>query len=520
MLNWSTDPIYFDSEPQETNKWLNANELIEQNKEETIFCNYDRKLLKLYSIMVRRVDFVRKKTSDRILARFPYIELTDDEKEHIEKKQLSIAERIRDYFYKSDIRRTLEWRSILRKNLERGFIPLPFLRCLPDELAVDFKRRNFESARGEGFRMPIKLTPQIAYLCGLINGDGSLKKYVLSIVDFSDLNIQQLQNQFQVLFYQKGRIQHQTENSPEVIITNLWVVRFFSFLTSQPIGGKKYAELREPLLFKEEPFRSHYWSGAMDADGSYKNGTLHFVSASKRFTLDFIDFLNSHIISPNYNERGDRNHCIYIPKKYHQIYKDVMVSFHPEKKKEFQLLKEGRDHSSPIPKKFVGIKQSSLVNGYFNFSLLKNIQVLGLGSFITTARNSLTKSSFARKLGISRRFLDQLENNRNAFSISILERILAMQDLSLMPFLASYGRSIRFRKLSSTPIFLEYRPCDHFISLAEKLLFYNTTITLPRDDPTFKQELEEFFGIAIPTNSISNRLVLHFFETFCKLEVK
>ncbi len=256
-LNWQEDPIYFDSEARPVSEWLNANELVTNNRINDIFLE-DKKTLNLYPLMVRRSDFIREKSADRILARFPYVQLTEEEKEIITSQELLIAEKLRDYFYKSDNRRILEWRDILQKDLERGFVPLPFLRCFPEELKIDFHNRSFESARGEAFTLPLHLTDEIAYLSGMVNGDGSLKKYVLLIVDYSIENIRQLKEQFQRLFDQIGRIQLQTENSPTLIITNLWVVRFFSFLTSQPIGGKKYHALREPLLFQEQPFRSHY----------------------------------------------------------------------------------------------------------------------------------------------------------------------------------------------------------------------------------------------------------------------
>jgi len=298
FLSWLNDPIYFDAEPKPVNVWINANELIETNRKDEIFLN-GTDTLNLFPILVRRADFVRESPTDRILARFPYLQLTTEEKSVIIRQELSIAEKLRDYFYKSDNRKILEWRDVLRKDLERGIVPLPFLRCFPEELPFNLHDRILSSARGEKFKLPLHLTEELAYLCGIVNGDGNLTKYVVNIVDYSLENIRQLKERFECLFQQSGRIQLQSENSPTLIITNLWVARLFSFLTDQPIGGKKYESLREPLLFFNQPLRSLYWSGVMDADGSYGRNNITLTSTNLNFTKEFISFLNELKINSN-----------------------------------------------------------------------------------------------------------------------------------------------------------------------------------------------------------------------------
>ena len=70
-------------------------------------------------------------------------------------------------------------------------------------------------------------------------------------------------------------------------------VRLFNFLTSQTIQGAKYDSLQEPMLLKRlgEPYRSLYWRGAMDADGSFKGG-ISFTSASRTYVQDFQNYLH------------------------------------------------------------------------------------------------------------------------------------------------------------------------------------------------------------------------------------
>ena len=89
-LNWQTDPLYFDLQPVSTSDWLNANDLLKKGRKKEIFL-YEPTTLNLFPIMVRRSDFLRKNASDRILARFPYIQLVEEEKQIVASQELLIA---------------------------------------------------------------------------------------------------------------------------------------------------------------------------------------------------------------------------------------------------------------------------------------------------------------------------------------------------------------------------------------------------------------------------------------------
>ncbi|NHJ32014.1 MAG: hypothetical protein FK732_04045, partial [Asgard group archaeon] len=360
VINWLNDPLLFDLEPQPVNQWINANELIQQNRSKEIFLSEGQ--LKLFPIMIRKNDFVRRNPSDRIMARFPFLVINNDVQEQIKDKILLISEVTRDYLYKSINKSILEWKKDILKYLAKSAIPFPIIRCcfelVPNLHAlVNETSLRFTSARGEAFKMPTILTKELAYLAGMINGDGNLQKYTLRIVDYSIKNIKQLQAMFQDYFDQTGNILYKTPNAPEVVITNLWVVRLFSFLTGQPIGMRKYDHLREPLIFMQEPYRSYYWSGVMDADGSYKNGKVSFVSASKTFAKDFLHYLESNKIKGTYTEREDIAGVVYIPSVYHDELKELLVCLHPEKSLEFHTISHG--HTKKIAH-FVGYKNSSL----------------------------------------------------------------------------------------------------------------------------------------------------------------
>ncbi|MGC9780224.1 MAG: hypothetical protein HZR80_13345 [Candidatus Heimdallarchaeota archaeon] len=518
VINWQNDPLLFDLEPQPVNQWVNANELIQQNRSEEIFLSDG--YLNLYPIMVRKNDFVRQKVSDRIMARFPFLVIDKEIQEQIVNKILLISEVTRDYFYKSINKSILQWKQDILKYLGRGTLPYPIVRCcfelVPNlHTLINETSLRFTSARGEGFKMPRKLTKELAYLAGMVNGDGNLQKYTLRIVDYSIKNIKQLQVMFQEYFDQTGNILYKTPNSPEVVITNLWVVRLFSFLTEQPIGIRKYDHLGEPLVFKQEPFRTYYWSGVMDADGSYKKSKVTFVSASLHFAKDFRNFLINNNIDSKLTEREDNTITIYIPVRFHSLLTKVLTCLHPEKKLEFIQLDSVPYRTVAF---FAGFKDSALVNDYFNFKLMNNLSVANLGQTIRQFRGEQPRRIFVKNLDISERALQDIEKGIMSINILLLDEILQHQKISLMPFLTQH-ENIRYHIRGSKHVKLDTRPNETLTSLLKPLKFYKHRTNIPLSNNVLTQELEDHFQIKITNNKITTKLLLQFFSIFCKTQL-
>lgn len=520
-LNWQNDCLLIDPEPVPKTHWLTANDLIEQESEESIL-QKDNTFTNLYGILVRKSDFLRTNTLDRILARFPFLVLTENQKKWVKENDLLLSEAARDYFYKSDNRSILSWRKIIRKYLKRGIIPYPLYR-LGDILETkkqppDITREKyvyFSSARGELFKIPNQLTKEIAYLAGVINGDGNLRRYILSIVDFSHKNIKWLKQQFELQFDQEGRIQWQTENSPEIIITNKWIVRFFSYLTDQPIDDKKYDDLREPLIFQKEPFRTHYWSGVLDADGSYANNNITFTSASAIFVKDFQKFITTKNIESKIQTQKNGGYQVYISRGFHEKFKKYLKSFHPEKKIEFQNLQGKR---SIWVKHFTGFNNESLVNGYFNFRLLSGLRVYGLDNFLKRIRKGRLKKDFARLLEISPSSLREMEAGLYGINLPLLEKILELEGQELMPFLANY-EELKYRMRSSKLVKLSYKPNEKFAEIASQLIFFKNLIRFPADS-NLKNDIQKLFSITLKKDTITTKIILDFFKAFCHFSRK
>ena len=519
VRSWFSDPIYFD--PQPNAAWVNANELLEAGRKHEVFLA-DRQTLNLYPILVRRSDFLRRNASDRVLARFPFLRLTVEERDAFSQQELLVAERLRDYFYRSVDRRILEWRSLLHHYLEeRGAVPLPFLRCLPAAVPAatslfSLEGRTFESARGESFTMPSNLTSELAYLCGVINGDGSLTRYVLNIIDYSLAHIRQLRERFSRLFGQTGRIQQQSETSPALIITNLWVVRLVSFLTGQPIGGKKYAALREPLLFRDEPLRSFYWSGVMDADGSYARRNVTLTTASEEFAMNFMTVLQCYNIECTLYKEENGIYQVYIPRKSHHVFKTKFHCFHPEKVIAFQTLREGRAKRPKRPRFFAGFKKETMINNYFDFTLLKGMYVVGLTSFLVEQRGRRTIKAFSKELQLSPGFYHRLETGKSAMALRVLMRLLKLKQEPFLPFLFRHKNTIRYRKHKSLPVFLDLQPNKELLFLAQNMTFYDHSIRLSTvHNEHLVRHAQKHFDINLNDTLIKNGAINEFFTTFC-----
>ncbi|MHA1125527.1 MAG: hypothetical protein ACTSO7_04280 [Candidatus Heimdallarchaeota archaeon] len=358
--------------------------------------------------------------------------------------------------------------------------------------------------------MPTTLDKELAYLAGMVNGDGHLEKYFLHIVDYSIKNITQLQTKFQDYFAQIGNISHKRKNSPELVITNLWVVRFFSFLTSQPIGGKKYGQLTEPLILLEEPFRSYYWSGVMDSDGSYKNRHVTLCSASEDYILSFISYLSVKGIKATFRRRKDNTFVAYIPSRFHKLILQNLVCKHPEKQGEFLQLEQSGSLSEKYFEKF---NQATLHGDYFDLQLIDRISIVGLEGFVKQKRGLEKRTNFARKIGVNYHKIIDIELRKQNLTLDVLSALFPSKE-ALLNFLSKNQRSIRFKLINAHPVKIELFPTNYFTQLSLQLKYYKNSITIPNKNISLKEKLEDYFDIIISNYKITNRFILRFYQTF------
>ncbi len=501
------------------NDWVTANKLLANDSLTSnegkwyALVNNNILSMNLYPILVRKNDFLREKDSDRIISRFPYIVLTEEEKELIKKKILLIAEIARDYFYKAINSKISTWRTRLVTYLERGAMPYPLYRCASKvlELPVMKQEENkqaFESARGKRYVIPTKITPTLAYLCGVINGDGHLHKHYLRVTDETKEHIKLISDLFIKVFSDTGKI-FKTGNAWNVELRSSSAVRLVNFLTDHSILGPKYQSLREPVLFKYlgEPYRSLYWRGAMDADGSYKQH-ISFGSASKRYTSDFKNYLHSRGIKSKISNIKDYAYNLTIPALYRFNFMKLIGVDNPKKKTDMQKL------LTHIGCQFKGLNQASTLDGiYFDITKLSSISVIGLKNQIVKKRGKKSFKERSQELSIALNLYSKYEDSSSAISVKTLEKILDIRNKELVKLLANQNNlfyQVSTSKKVKLPIIITHRMIE-ILSVLEPTRNY---VKVLLNTKLIRNEIEQLFGVKLNKLNIDSRVVVDFCKTF------
>ena len=514
FFSWQTDPLLYDERPTPANAWLTANKLIEQGQQDRIFSDRTTLTLELYPILVRKVDFLRERQSDRILARFPFKVLTAEEKALIAHKELLLAEQIRNYFYRSLDDSIRSWREKLRHYLKRGAIPFPLLRCLwkinPKLLHYPQESVVFESARGKRYAIPCKITKELAYLCGVVNGDGHLRTHWLRIVDETKEHIQFLSQLFMQLFSDGGVI-FQSGNAWNVEIRSSQAVRLFHFLTDQTINGAKYGSLREPVFFQllDQPYRSLYWRGVMDADGSYKN-QISFGSASRRYISDFQLFLRSIGIKSSITTMKTGAFLLQVPLDFKFPFARQIGVHNPKKKRD---LKNLLNKKSLI---FNGLREEHITrDGYFDLSKLTPLYVLGLEAYLKAYRKPLSYAAVERKLGLSSGQYYHYEHGTRALPFPLLFKLFDLKEPNkLMKKLVALPGKLLFRASTSKPHPLPLKPTQELLFVMSHLLPLTNWTRILQPTEQLHHTIRELFCVEPVKKHIRDKLLLRFLQTF------
>jgi len=518
-LNWSNDPLLFDLEPTPMNDWLTANKLLSKDTLTSnegkwyALVNKNSLSLNLYPILVRKIDFIREKESDRILSRFPFIVLTEEEKELIKKEILLIAETARDYFYRAINSKISAWRSRLNTYLERGAMPYPLYRCACKVLNVllminEIESQFFESARGKRYAIPTKISKQLAYLCGVINGDGHLHKHYLRVTDETKEHIKLISDLLGNVFSDTGEI-FKSGNAWNVELRSSSAVRLINFLTDHSIHGPKYQSLREPILFKHlgEPYRSLYWRGAMDADGSFKHH-ISFGSASEMYVSDFNTYLHSIGIKSKIGKIKDYAFCLTIPAFYRLKFINLIGVDNPKKKSDMlQLLKLVRCQ-------FKGLKQENLIEGkYFNLLKLSSLSLFGIGKYLTKIRGNKTIKARSKELGIAANLYSDYENESRTLTLRTLQKILQVNSKTLMIILTKQP-NLQYQCSTSEQVKLPIIITSKIIEIMSLFEPTKTYVKLLHNDSKMTSEIVQLFGLHVEHGRINSRVVLKFCKTF------
>ncbi len=529
FLNWRMDPFLLDPVPTAKNEWLTANKLIEQQKQSKIFLKSNN--LNLYSIMVRKHDFL---AGERLLQRFPYVSLPSELALNVRKQSLSLAERCHHYFIETAINYSIKkWQAKLIDYLEnQKRLPFPLFR-MSDHWHEFLKqeRVQFQSSRGEHFHLPTLLTGDLAYFLGVVIGDGHLNYHNIELVDFSQEHMLMLQALAKRLFGIEGTISGE-KKIWLLHLNNKWLVRLVNFLTNQPITGKKYHTLREPLIFVlTENLRWEFWSGVLDADGCYKS-QIDLCSSSKQFIEEFGEVLDSYNIKYKIREirsQSSLGFSLGVKAKYKNNLSHYLHPRHPIKQKDFSHYlhqkKAPLSNIQPFERLYIyQINPQTLVNindtTFFNFELLPMLNVTNCSNYLRIVRNTnhWTQQDLADYLEIPKGRLASYEYRSN-LPINSLRKLLPLLPDSpphLMFFLKHYNHQyFRSRKTLAR---LDLEPDSSLLSILKSLIICRDYIIVQCEEEEKKRiytELRNRFKLAIvKTNTIQNSVLYQYINTF------
>ncbi len=537
FLNWRTDPLLVDPEPLIPNTWLATNDIIESGQREKIFTANAQ--FQLYSFMIRKNDFV---SGERILQSFPYILLDTNIVTVIRKHSLALAEKAHHYFLNSNYNKSIRiWQQKIISYLEeQQRIPFPLFRLFPSwERFFQGKQYiQFQSARGEGFQLPLFLTEDIAYLVGVIMGDGHLAEYFINIIDNSKEHIENLEKLLEENF--QSNIEFFPQKNAQAWNINIlgkWIVRFFNFLSGQPINERKYPSLCEPFLFQtDKVMRCAFWRGLMDADGSYKS-TILFGSASRRLITDFETFLQQHNITfQNYQQEvfGGITYSVSILGRSRKDFTDLVGTAHPQKQAEIKtILARKINRFSPRPHtllkegfwkgQVLAFKEDKLLDGFFDYTKLPHISIRGLGGFLKTLRGTQTQKELAKNFRITQSLVSQYERNATAIPISFLKRFFIQTNYSFQRFFTE-NQKLTFQSTNSTCV-LDTQPNDVLLTMLQGIqlnknnyfFFIGKQNQLLKD---YKKRFCNYFSLPIPKGRrFYNTVLYSFVKEFFHLKV-
>ncbi|MBN1329346.1 MAG: hypothetical protein JXA54_07725 [Candidatus Heimdallarchaeota archaeon] len=527
MMNWSVDPLLLDDKPMIKNQWLTANSLID-NKSQNKFLLQDNRL-NLYTIMIRSIDF---QAGNRLAQGLPYITLTEPFLSKLRETTLLLAERCHFYFQKTAIDYSIKkWQSKIINYLEsQQRLPFPLFRLSDNwQQVLTQEYVPFQSARGEHFHLPTRLTTDLAYFLGEVIGDGHLNLHNVVLVDFSEKQMKYLQNLAQQLFGITGSVTGD-KNIWFLHLNNKWLVRLCNFLTDQPITGKKYHALKEPLIFQsDDHLRWAFWSGALDADGSYKCD-VSFCTSSHFFAQEFIRLLQQYSI--NYrlrkiDSKPNQGYSVNIKAVSKDIIGKYLKSRHPIKKLEYQnYLSKTRykDYQESITYSISDYDYSKIltINGesFFDFSLLSSFHICHCAKFLLQVRKlwSWTQENLADYLQIPKNRLASYEY-RDSIPLNLFEKLLPKlpnAPNNLMPFLIE-NKLTHFQSKRSTAQ-LDFQPNSELLNLVKKLhlrgkyLFLQPNITNQQSEIIF---ITEHFKLQ-KQMPIQNAVLRSYLEIFFK----
>jgi len=251
------------------------------------------------------------------------------------------------------------------------------------------------SRKNKRFKVPLRceeLNRRIAYLAGVICGDGNLYKRNHSLTICDGSNKYPLRSKDYILFISRlfeknfrtrGRVRCE-KNYCLYTVENSLLCDFFNCIFEIPYG-RKCDSIKLPNVLKNNKHEKYFWRGVFDTDG-YIRAKLKMISLktnSKALVTDLASFCRKNNIKI-IHENCKKGHSLRIANSSFLIFAKIIGLSHPRKSENLIYhLKEG-----PYYKIFKGFKN----NFNDNEEPYKHLRPYGRIVYVSFS-NELTKTS-------------------------------------------------------------------------------------------------------------------------------
>ncbi len=408
MLNWRIDPLLVDPQPVPWPHWVTANQIIAQKSSTRVPPLFlQPQQLNFYGIMVRKSDFVKDSPSDRLLTRFPYLQLTPTLQKIVEVNLSRFGMKISQYSRGAESFSPLEGRKKIDRYISQNRLPLPFFRVLAslhsnetEFLLKHFTGATLESFRHVPFHFPLELTEPLAYFLGACAGDGSLTPKQVRICDGHQDYMQRLYDLISKLTATTPEFRSKAAGKAWlVILKSKWFARLVHFLTDQPFG-RKYDTLSLPQIFhvlpNPEALENRYIQGLFDTDGSCHaaSRTICLTTKSAALLKDLeANLSQKQIPYRSYLDNG-MVYRLFIRRPGALAFASQIGFLSPAKQQALCTSLK----SSPGSTEYCGVKPEALTpsSKYLNFSLLPKLLVADFYDYLRAFLDSVERSQWSR----------------------------------------------------------------------------------------------------------------------------
>ncbi len=285
---------------------------------------------------------------------------------------LKSLELYRNKKYSSRIKE--KWR--VKHNIQEGNITLEYARVLSIILSQNVKdsiqlfnalliKSNYLISRGKRIRFPIKikdLNDELAYLAGIISGDGHITKKLdeVIIADGTGKNeflagskqfMQNIKTLIKKNFNLDSTIKYK-KNYYTLRCNSSLICRIMNCIYQIP-SGNKCSKIRVPSLIKGGLKENLFWRGMFDTDGYLrtKNKAISMTTKSNFIKKDFINFCRKNNIVIFHNKEKSNFKMLIAEQSILNFAKFIGIS-HPRKQKMLiYYLKKGAFYKVPQNKK-------------------------------------------------------------------------------------------------------------------------------------------------------------------------